>query len=268
MSRRNKRQKQKQALSLSPILGSVLLLVIALIVIISWSSSANASGGKSADGVSVGNGSLNHPKGWCGNGNGQAPCSPASPEWTLITFNNTASAIAANSNFTSMQSQFGYTALDTPTIVHAYEAHTGKDYYDNDHLVVSARNAAGLRCGIFDFVYDSTHTHIRFSSFGIITAQDLHAQLAFPYTSAARAQGVLHNQFHIDLLLGRQAELIFFPIDANYTNRTSAVHAWAGGGNSAMNPMWHTVGSDAHDYFIGTDLNAHNLKDLPITTNP
>ncbi len=265
-SRRNK--KQQQTLPLSPILGSALLLVIALVLIISWTSSANASGGKPTDGVAVGNGSLNHPKGWCGNGNGQAACSPASPEWTLITANNTASAIAANSNFASMRNQYGYTVLDTPTLVHAYQAHTGQDYYDNDHLVVTVKNAAGLRCGIFDFVYDSTHTHIRFSSFGVITALDPHSQLAFPYVSSLQAQSVVHTQLHMDLLVGRQPELIFFPIDASYTNRTSPIHAWAGGGNSAMNPMWYVVGSDAQNYFIGSDLHAHVQQELPITTNP
>ncbi len=53
-------------------------------------------------------------------------------------------------------------------------------------------------------------------------------------------------------------------IDPNYPVLTSAVHKWAGGGNSAMDPMWHIVGSDRLDYFVGADLNVHVQNDLPI----
>jgi hypothetical protein len=271
MSRYSKHSKQQKMLPLSPILGVVVVIVF-VIAITTWvyeSNAANASGGTSGNSP-VGYGSLNHPKGWCGK-EGQTPCSVADPGWVSVASNATsdiASVITHSSDFVSMQSRFGYTSIDIPTLVHAYAAHTGKNYYDDDHWVVSVRNASGLRCGLFDFVYDRMSKQMRFSSFGVITPQDPHAQQAFPYVTVTQAQGILQSQRKLGVLAGKQPELIFFPISANFPDRSSPIHLWSGGGNSAMNPMWYVVGSDGQDYFVGTDLNVHNQKDLPITANP
>src|SRR6266568_2573157 len=60
-------------------LAVAVVLGLALLVII-------GHGGKaaSASGVPVGYGSLNHPKGPCGN-SGQAPCAPVNPGWFPVT---------------------------------------------------------------------------------------------------------------------------------------------------------------------------------------
>lgn len=149
--------------------------------------------------------------------------------------------------------------------MHAYSAHTGIDYYDDDHWVVSVRNSTGMRCGLFDFVYDRTHQQLRFSSYGVLTARDPHARQAFPYISSSDALARLKSQRGLSVLAGTQPQLIFFPIDPSFPYLTSPVHKWAGGGNSAMNPMWYLVGSDRQDYFAGTNLNVYMLHDLPIT---
>ncbi len=173
-------------------------------------------------------------------------------------------AIAHSDDYVSMQPQFGYVSLDTPTLVHAFDAHTGNSYYDDDHWVVSVRDAAGTRLGVFDFVYDRTGQRLRFSSFGVLNTPDPHSRQAFPYIPASVAIAQLQKQRHVGVVPGTQPELIFFPIDPNFPILTSPSHKWAGGGNSAMNPMWLIVGSDGQSYFIGTDLVVHVQKDLPV----
>jgi hypothetical protein len=163
-----------------------------------------------------------------------------------------------------MQGRFGYVAIDVPVLVHAYDAHTGNEYYDDDHWVVSVKDASGLRCGIFDFVYDRAHARMRFSSYGVITLEDVHAQQAFPYVAASVALAQLQHFRSLNAMAGTHPELIFFPIDPSFPYLTSPVHKWSGGGNSAMSPMWHITGSDGHDYFIGTDLQVYAQAQLPV----
>jgi hypothetical protein len=256
------------------ILATIFGIGLALVVVLGFvligiigheKGTATASGGGPGT-VPTGYGSLNHPKGPCGNA-GQAACPQAQPNWFPIASGSIASvaaAITGSNDFLSMQAQFGYASLDTPALVHAYDAHTGIAYYDSDHWVVSVRNAAGLRCGIFDFVYDPTHQRLRFSSYGVITSTDPHAQQAFPYISSSKAIAVLNSERKLGVKTGMQPELIFFPIDPNFPNLSSPVHKWAGGGNSPMAPMWYIVGSDGSSYFIGTDLHSHTQSQLPI----
>jgi hypothetical protein len=140
------------------------------------------------------------------------------------------------------------------------------DYYDDDHWVVSTHDTSGMRCGLFDFVYDHTHQRMRFSSYGVITSQDPHARQAFPYIMSSAAVASMQSQRKLSLLSGAKPELIFFPIDPSFPYLNSPVHKWAGGGNSGMNPMWHMLGSDKHDYFLGTDLYVHTQQELPIAS--
>lgn len=247
-------------------LAVAVVLGLALMIFIGHGGNVvSASGGGPSSG-SNGYGSLNHPKGPCGNA-GQASCPAVDPGWFPVTSTSptvVATAIANSRNFASMQGQFGYVGLDVPALVHAYGAHTGNSYYDDDHWVVSVRDASGMRCGIFDFVYDRLHQRMRFSSYGVITSLDPHARMAFPYTPSPVAVTKLEDQHGLGLKTGTMPELIFFPIDPSFPGLNSPVHKWTGGGNSAMNPMWRIVGSDGQDYFVGADLNVHGQKDLPI----
>jgi hypothetical protein len=249
-------------------IGLALLVVLGfvLIGIIGHEKATTTASGGGPGKVPAGYGSLNHAKGPCGNA-GQAACPAAQADWFSITAaspTGVAAAIAHSLDYLSMQAQYGYVALDTPALVHAYDAHTGIQYYDSDHWVVSVRVAHGLRCGLFDFVYDRTHQQLRFSSFGIITPSDPRSKQPFPYISESTALTVLSNERGMGAKIGIQPELIFFPIDPSFPNLSSPVHKWAGGGNSPMLPMWYIVGSDNNSYFVGTDLHTHPLSQLPI----
>lgn len=247
--------------------ATVLMLGLALMLTIRHNNStAVASGGGPTSNSYTSYGSLHHAKGPCGN-TGQAPCAPVDPGWFSIASAapaDVSTAIARSENFLSMQRQFGYVSLDTPALVHAFAAHTGNSYYDDDHWVVSVRNTSGLRCGIFDFVYDRSQQRLRFSSFGVITVLDPHAKQAFPYIPSSVAIAQLQNQRKLGVMSGIQPELIFFPIDPSFPVLTSPIHNWAGGGNSALNPMWLIIGTDRQSYFVGTNLAVHIQKDLPI----
>lgn len=245
---------------------SLISLIALMIIIGHGSSTADASGRGITSGITPGYGSLNHPKGTCGNA-GQAPCPAVDPGWFPVgaeASTAVASAITGSREFIALASQYGVTSLDMPALVHAYGAHTGIDYYDDDHWVVSVRNSTGMRCGLFDFVYDRVHSRMRFSSYGILTAQDPHAHQSFPYPSSSVAPSRLQSQRRLSMLAGTHPELIFFPIDPSFPYLTSPVHKWAGGGNSAMNPMWLMVGADRHNYFLGANLNVYGQPDLPI----
>lgn len=245
----------------------VLVLGLALMAIIGHgSSTATASGGGPASSIAPGYGSLNYPKGSCGNA-GQASCPAVDPGWFPVGAQSPGAVVAAitgGSEFAAIARQYGIASLDTPALVHAYGAHTGMDYYDDDHWVVSVRDSTGMRCGLFDFVYDRMHQRMRFSSYGVLTAQDTHSRLAFPYVSSSIALTRFQRQRSLSVMAGTQPELIFFPVDPSFPYLNSPAHKWAGGGNSAMDPMWYVVGADRHNYFVGGDLNVYAQPDLPI----
>ena len=243
-----------------------LVLGFALITFIGHArETTNASEGQQS-GAAAGYGSLNHPKGPCGNA-GQASCPAADPRWFSVSAASpsaVAAAIVGSADYATISAQYGCASLDAPALVHAYGAHTGMDYYDDDHWVVSVRGISGLRCGLFDFVYDRAHQRMRFSSYGALTPQDPHALQAFPYIASSVALARLQSQRGLRMQPGTQPELIFFPIDPSYPVLTSPVHKWAGGGNSAMNPMWRLVGADGRDYFMGANLAFYTQQELPI----
>jgi len=250
------------------VLGMVVLFVLAfgfLAVVGHNSSIARASGG-SGGSVPAGFGALNHAKGPCGN-SGQVACPAVNPNWFAVSPASStavAAAVASSKEYIALQGRFGYVAMDAPVLVHAYDAHTGNDYYDDDHWVVSVKDASGLHCGIFDFVYDRTHARMRFSSYGVVTPEDIHAHQAFPYVAASVALAQLQHLRGLNAMAGTHPDLIFFPIDPSFPYLSSPVHKWSGGGNSAMSPMWHITGSDGHNYFIGTDLQVYVQAQLPV----
>ena len=258
----------KLAMSFSIALGMGVLVGPMLMVMIGQGgSTANASGG-GPGGVPAGYGSLNHPKGPCGNA-GQSPCAAPHADWFAIgsgTPAAAAAAIAGSKDFLGVAAQYGCPLLDTPALVYSYGARTGMDYYDDDHWVVSVRDNTGMRCGLADFVFDRANMRLRFSSFGVLTPQDPHSRQVFPYVSPSVAVAQLRSQRKLTPLSGTVLKLIFFPINPSFPDLNSPVHKWAGGGNSAMNPIWYMVGADRRDYFMGEDMHVYTQTDLPIAT--
>src|SRR5258708_1671999 len=215
-------QRNKRTL-FAPVIGLtmaiVLVIGLALLVIIGHGgNSAGASGGNPGGNVPVGYGSLNHAKGSCGNP-GQAACPAIDAGWFPVTSESpqtVATAIAHSSQFVTMQGRYSYVTSDTPALVHAFAAHTGNDYYDDDHWVVSVRDAMGMRCGIFDFVYDRVHQRIRFSSYGVLTSLDANSRQPFPYISSSSAVAPLQVNLKLPPQTLPHPHLLFFPIVPNF----------------------------------------------------
>src|SRR5438067_13432690 len=83
----NPKQSRARVFAITCGLGLAVAVVIglALLVFIGHGGNVvNASGGGPSSGVTAGYGSLNHPKGPCGNA-GQASCAPADPGWFTVT---------------------------------------------------------------------------------------------------------------------------------------------------------------------------------------
>ena len=132
----------KFALLFSIALGMGILFGLMLMVMIGHGgSTATASGG--GPGVPGGYGSLNHPKGPCGNA-GQSSCAAPNPGWFAIGSDTPAAAAAAmngSKDFLGIAAQYGCPVLHTPALVYSYGARTGIDYYDDDHWVVSVHDS-------------------------------------------------------------------------------------------------------------------------------
>lgn len=243
----------------------ILVLSVAFVVIAGQLGNvANASGGP-------------HPipgptrsyKGFCGNP-GQQACPPPQPRWFSISSESSvdvAKAIVNSKDFGMLQARYGNASVDTPVLIHSFGPRTGDQWYDDDHWVVSARNASGKEVGLFDFVYDSSHHLLRFSAFAVLGPQTTHTYQAFPYISSSTAVSQLASQRKLQVLAGTQPELIFYAIDPRWRDLTSPVHLWSGGGDAPLDPMWYLVGSDKHNYFVGGDLKVYTGTELPLAPN-
>jgi hypothetical protein len=240
------------------VIAFILILSIALTVVVGRVT--NASGGPHPSTTVVRN-----YKGFCGNPE-QPTCPLPDPRWFSITSDSPsaiAEAIVNCKDFAMLKARYGNALVDTPVLVHSFGPRTNIQWYDNDHWVVSTRNASGKEVGILDFVYDHSHHRLRFSSFAVLGQQDPNIYQTFPYISLTTAAAQLMNQRKLNLQIGTQPELIFFPIDPRWRELSSPVHLWSGGGDAPMDPMWIIVGSDKHEYFVGTDLKVYTKEELP-----
>src|SRR5258708_38713265 len=105
----------------------VLVLVLALMTIIGHgNNTAAASGGGPTSNTAPGYGSLNHPKGPCGNA-GQPSCPAVDPRWFPEGSESHGAVVAAirgGSQFATLRRRSAISSLDTPPFEHAYGAHT------------------------------------------------------------------------------------------------------------------------------------------------
>jgi hypothetical protein len=248
----NRRSETPFAVQPGLVVGIVLLCALFLVFGVGKSMAvANVS-------LFDGPGSLNHPKGWCGQQ--RQPACHINLGWLTVASeqpDEIAHVMMGSPEYAMLQKRAGYTALDTPTLIHPLNADTGIAYYDMDHWVASVRSTTGTRVGLFDFIYDAAHKRLRFASFGVIPPVDPHSQIAFPYIMANQALAKLQRQPGVHILAESQPELVFFLIDPRYRDLSSKKYRWYGGGNSPLNPLWKVAGIGQNDYFVGPDLRTY-----------
>lgn len=257
----------RHARGVSPAFIGGLLVAVLLAGLLIWhSGSAGSTNAASGTGPSIAQAA--HPKGWCGLP-GQPVCPTGDPDWIPLSSTSLGDIVAAMkkaSVFTGIESRYGGVAFDLPVLVHPYHPANptaGSDYYVDDHLVVSVRDNAGQEMGIFDFVYDRAHQRIRFASYGVLMPRDPRYGHAFPLVASGAAINRVQTTRHVAMLAGATPQLVFFPLASDRQGPESP-HPWIGGGTSPMDPLWLVVGTDGHNYFVGSSLQTYTQGDLPI----
>lgn len=244
----------------------VIGFVLCLIAIVATSYTvgiAQASGGPAAPA---------HPgkQPRCGYANlPSCPSATDSTQWISISSESpsvVAVAISKSGMFQSVETRMGHLTLDTPVLVHLIHNVGGSDYWTHDHWLASAATDAGLRVGIFDYVYDRADHSIRFAVFGSLRPSDPRYGHIFPLTTASVAVQRLGAERGIGAKRGMQPILVFFPPDPAILGPDSGrpQRTWTGGGEYPSDPMWLVVGADGHNYFVGKDAHTYDESVLPI----
>jgi hypothetical protein len=193
-------------------------------------------------------------------------CPAIDPGWTPLnagTASAVATAITGSGMFATMSAHHGGKTLDLPVLVRTLTSGTGYDYYDDDHWVVSVRDADNHEVGIYDYVYDRANQRIRFASYTIVRPGSPRYDKPFPYVSASSAAARLQSERGVGARASGQADLVFFPIDSTQYG-PGAPHQWYGGGESPVTAMWRIPGTDNVNYFVGQDNHVYDFKDLPM----
>jgi hypothetical protein len=174
-----------------------------------------------------------------------------------------ARAIAGSGWFASIKKTHGIQTPDLPALAHTLASPSGYDYYDDDHWVVSVRDAGNKQVGIFDFVYDSSHQRIRFAGYAVLRPGDPLYGHAFPKAQPAAALQRLQAERGMSAKAGAQPQLVFFPPDQQHFG-AQAKQLWGAGGSSPIDAIWRVPGANGVNYYVGSDQHVYELKDLPI----
>ncbi len=257
---RRVRYQQARVGAVPLLAAAAFLLVLTVASLLSLSGQALAAqGGQFIDGLTA----KQNPS--CG-APGKPACAPVNSGWIPVASDlpgDAMRAISASTAFASMRSRYGGNYLDLPALVRPLGGQAGAGYYGFEHWVATVRGANGQECGIFDFVYDRAHQRIRFSGYGAIPPGDPHYGHAFPLISINSAIAAFTSQRDMSVLAGVQPELVFLPLDPRLWQPNPPI-VWRGGGYQPVDAVWHFVGADGKNYFLGTDQHVYALGDIPL----
>lgn len=253
---------------------AIAVLVVLLSSLVFWRLSASpttaATGavafGGGTPSLNKGPSTYSKPPAWCGNA-GLPACPTPDPGWIPLAGNSptaAASAISQSGIFAGINAAHQGKTLDLPVAVFPLDTATGSDYYDDEHWVVSVRNAAGVEVGIYDFVFDSVHLRMRFASYAVLSPTDARYGHVYPTFTASSAIADLSSGRGLAPQAGTQPQLVFFQLPDSWQGPL-ATHHWVAGGQSPIDPLWRMVGSDGKEYFIGVDHNVYNRSQLPLS---
>jgi hypothetical protein len=174
-----------------------------------------------------------------------------------------ARAIANDPIVHATSQRFDAQTLDIPALVWYQNGRLGPQLTDRDHWVVTGRDDAGRRSGIYDFEYVRSQHRLRFSSAGVIFPENPQSNAAFPWLASATAVERLHALRGLAPAAGGAPRMIYFSIDDRWRDPDSPIK-WYGGGEAAMDPMWLIQATDGVTYYVGHDLKVYIYADLPI----
>lgn len=272
------RHNGRKSVGPSVVGGSLPIVLAALVVFVMsslllWHFSTSATGAATGSGAvdsstpSLDKGPANYtkPHASCGL-TGLPNCPTPDPGWISVTDASPTSAAAAigqSSIFAGINAAHQGNALDLPVMVYPLSANTGSDYYNDEHWVVSVRDDSGVEVGIYDFVFDASSLRIRFASYAILARTDTRYGHSYPNIAASIAVADLSRVRGVNARVGVQPELVFFQLPDSWQGPL-ATHHWTAGGQSPIDPLWHIVGADGVDYFVGEDHNVYTRTQLPI----
>lgn len=196
---------------------------------------------------------------------------PAGVAWLSITSATPkdVSAVMESGGLAMVESRLGPATLDTPALVYPLNMHTGYDANDCPHWVASLHDRAGSVSGIVDYVFDPSHTRLRFSTSGTIFPGDSRFGKAIPYVTLDQALALLRQQRGVSAPSKQAPMLVFFALKRGWAGEgqppdTTTSHVWTDGGTVATDPMWRVVGSDGKVYLVGRSQKVYLASEIPM----
>lgn len=195
---------------------------------------------------------------------------PAGASWIPVT-STAPSDIAATMEsdwLPNLESRLGPLTQDTPALVYPINMRTGYDANDCPHWIASFHSTGNTSWGDLDYVFDPTHSRVRFMGAGSIYSGDSRFGKPFPYVTRDEALALLRQQRHVAGSTTDTPMLVFFALKQGWSGNSqpgnTATHFWTDSGTVAADPIWRIVGADGKVYFVGEKQHVYTEADVPI----
>lgn len=151
------------------------------------------------------------------------------------------------------------THLGTPVFVRPLRRETAAHTILPDFYVLPILNAQGETTDAAELELNSTHTAIHVIA--LVTYAQPHSMATIPQVTEQAAVAAVEAQHHVHLQNGMQAQLVYFPLDAQQQQTGKLV--WKSGGEFPADPVWLVPGSDGQDHLAGTDGTVYYSSQIP-----
>lgn len=175
------------------------------------------------------------------------------------------SAARQSTLFTQNRSSTGdhvtdLTRLGTPVFVRPLHQETSTHTPLPDFYVLPILNAQGETADAAELELNPAHTAIHVIA--IVTYAQPHPMATIPQVTAESAITSAEAQHHVHLRSGTQAQLVYFPLDAQQQQTGKLV--WKSGGEFPADPVWLVPGSDGQDHIAGNDGTVYYSSQIPL----
>lgn len=128
-----------------------------------------------------------------------------------------------------------------------------------DFYVIPILNARGETTDAAELELNPAHTAIHVIA--IVTYAQPHPLGAIPQLTPQAAATSLEAHHHVKLRSGAQAQLVYFPLDAELQQTGKLV--WTSGGEFPADPVWLIPGADGQDHIVGDDGAVYLSSQIP-----
>lgn len=187
-----------------------------------------------------------------------------------IPIRSTASAdllVAArqSSLFTQNRSESGdhvadLSHLGTPFFVRPLRHVSSTNGVLPDFYVIPILNARGEATDAAELELNPAHSAIHVIA--IVTYATPHPLGAISQVALPAAVASVETHHHVKQRNGTQAQLVYFPLDAEQQQTGKLV--WTAGGEFPADPLWLIQGADGQDHIVGDDGAAYYSNQIPL----